>query len=153
LGYNVSPESFWARVDRSGGPDACWLWMRGRFSSGYGCVWYAGKLRLTHRMAYYITHGHWPVVCRHGNGCAKHCVNPAHLANGTQADNMADRVRDGTVAVGTRNAVAKLDDASVREIRTLLAEREPHSGLARRFGVSRCAISDIARGRTWTWLP
>lgn len=40
-------DAFWARVDRSGGPDACWLWTRGTLGGalgGYGLV-YVGTER------------------------------------------------------------------------------------------------------------
>lgn len=91
---NPSPnDRFWARVDQSGGDDACWPWQGSINGHGYGSVSRAGKVRGTHRVAYellvgpipegltldHLCHSNDP-TCAGGVTCVhRRCVNPAHL--------------------------------------------------------------------------
>ena len=62
-------------------PDGCHVWQRATNNRGYGVVWFDGKLRLAHRVAFLAKHGRWPaegMVTDHA--CDnKVCVNPEHL--------------------------------------------------------------------------
>lgn len=83
---------FWSKVDRSGGPDACWNWTSALRSKGYGDFLVRGKERCAaHRLSYIWAYGPIPnglfVLHRCDN---KLCVNPAHLFLGTHHDNMND---------------------------------------------------------------
>lgn len=95
-------ERFWARVDRSGGPAACWPWTGFVSAAGYGMVMVlVGDKRLprrAHRIAFELTRG--PIgdgleldhLCRTTN-----CSNPTHTEPVTDSENrrreMADRPR------------------------------------------------------------
>src|SRR5689334_7900007 len=46
-GDSLSQDEFWSRVDRSGGPTACWPWMGPRTKDGYGRF----RGRYAHRIA------------------------------------------------------------------------------------------------------
>lgn len=88
---------FWAMVDRSGGPDACWPWTGSTFHSGYGQSHRLGEV-LAHRVAWTATNGSIPkegknCVCHHCDN--KVCCNPAHLFLGSHKDNVADRDAKG----------------------------------------------------------
>jgi hypothetical protein len=79
------------------------------------------------------------------------CVNPGHLVEGTQADNMADCKRKGQKATGDRNGMrrpevaakvrgenhplTKLTTADVAAIRRLKAEGASNCHLGRLFKV------------------
>jgi hypothetical protein len=73
---------FWAKVDKSSGPDACWPWTASKNAAGYGRV--AGKgygaITYAHRVAHILAIGPVPAgyvidhLCRNPS-----CVNPAHL--------------------------------------------------------------------------
>lgn len=83
--------------------------------------------------------------------------NPAnnHVSNlrwDTPASNTADMFRHGTATVGERAASAKLCNADVSRIRTLLAEGWTPIEIASEYKVHRRTISDIARGKTWRHL-
>lgn len=77
----------WSKVDRSGGPDACWPWL-GSTRNGYGQIWSNGKLVRTHRVAYELAHGSIPAglvidhLCR-----TPACANPRHLEPVTNREN------------------------------------------------------------------
>lgn len=83
---------FWARVDRSGGADACWPWL-GSLAGGYGSVGWKRRVQRAHRVAYQLLVGPIPEdreldhlchnrdrTCDGGATCPhRRCVNPAHL--------------------------------------------------------------------------
>lgn len=99
-GSKQSP--FWSRVDRSGGPNACWP-VRGA-GNDYGRVLVGGRRVGAHRYAWEQERGPIPdgMVVMHGCDNPP-CVNVAHLSLGTQVENIADRVRKGRSARGNRN--------------------------------------------------
>jgi hypothetical protein len=99
---------FWAKVDRSGGPDACWPWTAMKDRSGYGRIQINGKSRPAHRVAYELTHGpiedgldpdhtcHDPTQCTPGIDCPhRACCNPSHTEPVTQRENC---IRGGSPA-------------------------------------------------------
>jgi hypothetical protein len=106
-------ERFWSHVDRSGGPNACWLWNGYLIPKGYGQFRYQGHRIVAHRLAWILTNGPVPPgirVCHNcdqfyptGDVTYRRCVNPAHLWLGTDADNMADAARKGRMAKGERH--------------------------------------------------
>ena len=38
----------------------CHVWTKAKNSRGYGVIWCDGKVRLAHRVAFYLAHGRWP---------------------------------------------------------------------------------------------
>lgn len=161
----MSMNRFWSKVDKSGGPDACWPWTAYRLK-GYGQVWAGGKMVLAHRLAYELVNGPIP-----DNLCALHrcdnppCCNPAHIFLGTQADNMADKTAKGRqsrgeqhysrtkperMVRGERNGRAKLNEAQVQEIRAAYAAGGVtlHE-LAARFVVGQATVWRVVRRKTW----
>lgn len=162
------PARFEAKVDRTGGPDACHPWTGSRqLLRGYGRVWLAGKMQYAHRVAYELVNGPIPEGLHVCHRCDNPpCVNPAHLFLGTNADNVADREAKGRnrpphgdrngsrkrperVARGRRVTSAKLDDAGARDVRQRLARGESQSSIARSVGVNQTTVSAIKLGRTW----
>jgi hypothetical protein len=147
---------FWAKV-RVAGPDECWLWSGG-LARGYGKFRLGNPRRLVHahRFAFFLTHGHWPRVARHSCDTPA-CCNPAHILDGTLADNAADmrargRQRPGR-PLGSANGRARLRDDDVRRVREMLGHGLSLSETARRIGVGVSAVWSIAQGRTWRHIP
>jgi hypothetical protein len=161
-------ERFWAKVDRSGGPDACWTWTGSSLPSGYGRARHSGRDELAHRVAWRIAVGDIPAehyVCHRCDNPP--CVNPAHLFCGTPSDNATDMVRkrrhnpirnqnqrnaarDSLAKCiqahrGERHPNARLTEADVRNIRN---SGEFQRVLALQYGVSQSLISFIKR-RVW----
>lgn len=86
--------------------------------------------------------------CRHKNGNSKD-NRLSNLAWATHQENMDDRKLHGTVPTGEKNAAAKLDEAKVEEIRTLLASGMSQRKIAAKFGVSKYPIWAIANNKNW----
>lgn len=85
-------ERFWSKVDRSAGPDACWLWLGAKHPAGYGQAWdpSSHRRRGAHRMAYEGVIGPIPEGLELDHLCrVPACVNPGHLEPVTHAENMA----------------------------------------------------------------
>lgn len=131
-----------------GEPDECWVW-RGYKQFGYGQSQYQGRIHQAHRLAFLLANGHWPTPCCLHRCDNRACCNPAHLFEGTQLDNMADKVSKQRQARGESHYATHLTAADVRAIRSRRADGETLAALGRAFGVSKQAIRMIALGRTW----
>jgi hypothetical protein len=146
----LTPEKFWARVDKLSSPDGCWPWRGTKQSGGYGSVNYKGKRVVASRYAYESHTGQAipaGLVVRH-----KFCCRPDHLELGTTADNQRDKAIRGRAARGSRHAQARLTESQVAIIKAEYRPRHPQfstPALARRFGVSRGSIDAIIRGTNW----
>lgn len=118
-------ERFWAKVDRSGGPDACWPFTGAINKYGYGHFSIDGKTHRANRVA--LALGDPPDVQRPGgpippreipegmyslhNCDLRKCCNLAHLRLGDQSENNDDayarfRRPAGRLAFGIREAAA-----------------------------------------------
>ena len=144
--FKVYRERFWSYVDKSGGEDACWFWQGRLPSTGYGQFWFAGKLWRAHRLSYFFTTGIKSELYILHNCNNRSCVNPSHLREGTQADNMEDRRKSGYVH---QTKGRKLSATQVREIKLALLDGISNTVLGRRFGVDRTSIRAIKQGRCW----
>lgn len=152
--FSSLAEKLEAFTDRSGGPDACWEWMRCR--TRYGFVMWEGKTYLTHRAAWMVEHGEIPKgmnVCHSCDNPA--CINPAHLWLGTQSQNIRDCVAKGRYVVNTaprlgeQNNWAKVTEDQVCEMRARFRQGEQKKVIAKDFGMSPTNAGDIIRGITW----
>lgn len=90
-------DRFWSRVDRSS--NGCWLWTGEVQNRGYGVFYtYSGGKRIKHLAHRYSLALVTPLVpglvCRHSCDTPR-CVNPSHLSQGTQLDNMRDAIERG----------------------------------------------------------
>jgi hypothetical protein len=141
-------DRFFSKVNKT---DACWLWTGGISVLGYGQFNLQKKSYKAHRFSWLlagntIPEGH---VVRHT--CRnRHCVNPGHLENGTQKQNIADMVRDGTAPIGNKHGRSKLTDDEVRAIRARHTENQRK--LAKEFGVCQATITNIILRQRWKHL-
>lgn len=130
----------------------CMEWKGAMYIQGYGVFTKNSKKIKAHRAAFYFRNGRVPIgVVRHL--CHnKRCVNPEHLAEGPQADNVMDTVRAGNQhhPSGELNGRAKLTKELASEIRGLdLSQYGSVTRAAKKYGVSRTVIKRINDGRLW----
>jgi hypothetical protein len=156
--HGTIEERFWPKVDKSGGPDACWLWT-GSKDKGYGKInspW--RKVDTASRVAYRLCIGPIPDGMDVCHTCDNPpCVNPKHLFAGTRKQNLEDaahkgRMKDNNKAhkrSGSGNGRAKLVEADVLAIRAAYAGGESMKSLARHYSISDSAIEFIVHRKHW----
>lgn len=136
--------------------DECPKWPFSRSPDGYAQINFNGRPTPTHRVVCVMAHGPAPSPkhevahsCGQGvNGCfGARCVRWA-----TSKENNADRHLHGTDSRGERSWTAKLTRADVREIRRIIGTMS-YRQIGRQFGVSLEHIYNIAKRRSWSWLP
>jgi hypothetical protein len=142
-------QTFWSRVHRDG-PHGCWEYSGKPNKNGYCEFGLDGKRHYAHRTAYALTFPEWDGTGHVLHHCDnRRCVNPLHLFNGSDADNVADMVAKGRARGAPRGLLhpdAKLTPEDVAEIR---ASPMGCRRLARKYGVTRAHIQGIRTGRKW----
>lgn len=88
-------DRFWSKVDKSAGPQGCWVWTGSIATNGYGLFTVNDRTRRAHRVSFRLFHGYESplLVCHHCDNPP--CVNPAHLFEGTKSDNGLDMSAKG----------------------------------------------------------
>ena len=157
----AGPYEYFSHKVRIGKPDECWEWKGGCGSKGYGIWQYSfneyPRVGNAHKRSYILFKEHPKdklVLHKCGN---RKCCNPDHLYAGTYKNNVEDAVEHGTAYIpypgkGESNVRSKLKEEQVREIKQMLAEGMTHKQIASIYGVTRPAITSIARDKTWGWL-
>jgi hypothetical protein len=69
------------------------------------------------------------------------CVNPDHLFEGTQLENLADRERKGRTVRGEQHPATKFTDAQVAQIRAEVAGGASQTAVRLAYGISRSHVS------------
>jgi hypothetical protein len=145
--------AFWDHVDFT---LSCWEWNAAADGLGYGRWWFRDAVRLSHRVAWEITHGPIPdglcVLHRCDN---PKCVRPDHLFLGTQGDNIRDMhaKKRAKPARGELSSRAKLTSEQVRDIwARYTGKHGEQTKLAKEYGVSSHQISMIVGGKSWLHL-
>lgn len=151
-------EFFWAKVDKSAGPDACWPWLGTvDHGNGYGRAWGMEGRPYAHRKAWELHNGRKAPAGKfvlHRCVGNKLCCQPGHLYIGDAKKNAADAVAQG------RMTGPKL---TVKEARAIVVMRFPnfpdmtievgkvptYTAIAKRFGVSNQTVFRICKGMTW----
>lgn len=166
---------FWAKVDKSGGTDACWPWLATTKPGGYGSFFVKrippgskGKVIYAnaHRLAYELTYGPIAPGLFACHKCdTPSCCNPNHIFLGTPRENMQDAVAKGRVnyhengkksgakSKTTRSKLAALTD---EQIVALLGDYDNGAlldDLAAKYGCHKAVVSEIVRGERYKWVP
>lgn len=146
----------WARVDKSGGPDACWIWQGARNDRGYGQIRQGRSVLYTHRMALESVSEPAQSGLFALHRCDNPpCCNPSHLSWGKASDNMRDCVAKGRNKPnrGELSGRSILTEESVIAIRQLSASGRSNSSLAKQFGVHTRTVRGVVMRENWTHIP
>lgn len=137
--FRNTEEDFWSLVDKNKGD--CWIWKKCR-KDGYGIFFFQGKKRLVHRLSVFFTTGAWPsrFLCHKCDNPS--CVNPAHLFEGTQKDNMSDASKKGRI-----NRKFSPDD--VLKAVGLVCQGKNLKEAAKEVGMSHSLVQKIVAGELW----
>lgn len=148
-------EFFWAKVDRTGGPSACWKWSSHVTNNGYGVLSGGYPERRAHRYSFFLARGPIPDDLQVLHRCDNPpCVNPDHLLLGTHGDNMADRQSKGRSLAGASHPRTKLTEAQVKEIRILYAAKTMTGvEIGAIYGIDKSHVYLIGKRKTWKCLP
>ncbi|MCC3501297.1 MAG: HNH endonuclease [Microcoleus sp. PH2017_25_DOB_D_A] len=130
--------------------DGCWICLLGKNKAGYAYKNLKGRMQLVHRLVLKDKLGR-PIQEKY---CACHlcdnpsCINPEHLFEATQKDNIQDAIckqRRTTNNVGKR----KLTEEQVKKVREFVKQGQSQYLIAQEFGVNQSTISDIITGKTY----
>lgn len=135
----------------------CWEWTGLKGKSGYGAVFFRGKIWRTHRLSWFIKHGKIPDKIEICHDCDNPpCLNPAHLFMGTHLENMQNAKHKKRLVShqGEDHGCSKLNEKQVTEIRSrYVANTNSVHILAKEFKVSKSTILLIATNRIWKHIP
>ena len=127
----------------------CWEWCASINSNGYGTFRLDGETLGAHCVSHLLFKGPYSNQVLHS--CDnRRCVNPDHLFDGTQSDNMKDMVAKGrrvhSGLKGSRHPCARLTEEDVVKIRESTL---PMQALADQFGLTNGSIRNIRARRSW----
>lgn len=158
-------ERFWRNVDKSGGPNACWVWTGSTNSSGYGHFLLKRKHWGSHRLVLSLRTGFRPkeLFCCHKCDNPP-CCNPAHLFWGTSAENNTDSRQKGRAWTSTPEQIkrahevlvkryedgilpasARFTEAEVLDMRTRWANGETQDSIAKSYKAGPSTVGKIVR--------
>lgn len=155
----ATPERFWTKIGVAALSD-CWIWLaffRPTYP-GYN-IKGDGKWRSSydHRLMYEFMFDSFDKKLEVLHTCDNpKCVNPNHLWQGTQADNIKDMMEKGRKSynngsIGSKNPRAKINEGIVLKIKTELANKKlSHKQVAKMFNVSKQCVDHINANNTWT---
>lgn len=154
----VNGITFWERIGKQTKhlENGCIVFTGHKDACGYGRVSRDGKLVRVHREVWKKHNPDKEITGVIMHSCDNPaCINPDHLSHGTQADNVADMVAKGrrVTVKGSNQHDAKLTEADIPEIRSMLLDGKSCPKIAMKYGVSEEAIRAIKKGRTWTHVP
>ena len=125
----------------------------GEIGIGRGDDQNTNRKALAHRVAWRLHYGVWPTGTLRHTCDNPPCIRIKHLRDGTQIDNIDDKVAKGRQGKGEQISQHKLTEAQVLEIRELCKTRTALRAIAEAYGVDPMTVSSIKEGRAWRHLP
>jgi hypothetical protein len=131
--------------------EGCWPWQGPLDADGYGLFPHANRTVRAHRFSFTLHRGVIPAGMHVLHACDNpRCVRPDHLFLGTNQANVDDMIRKGRQARGADIHTAKVNEATVKEIRSRYAARRANlRALAQEFGIGYAGLCDIVYRRSW----
>ncbi len=151
----VQFDSFWSKVGKKT-DNGCIEFIAGRHRQGYGLIWDRDTKHVmkAHRMSamWYLLPFDPSLMVLHKCDNPP-CINPNHLFQGTQQDNIRDMVRKGRNGFvrqfGEDNPMAKL---TKKEVLIIREEQGTCKQVAKKYRVSPMTVSRIRNRKLWSHL-
>lgn len=138
-------ERFWRKAKRT--KNGCLVWQHSKIWSGYGRCSFNGNNNLrAHRVSFFITYGYMPEMVLHKCDNPP-CIEPDHLFEGSQLENMRDCKKKNRDAKGEKQGSSKL---TVDKIRSIRKSKKTLHELADKYGVAFQTIGKIKRHQRWS---
>lgn len=139
-------------------PNGCFHWLGKTMPNSIGelygrSTWEGKSIPVTH-FIWFITYNKWPKNQINHKCHNPICVNPDHLYDGTQTENMQDMKKAGRQKYpgcpGEKNPKAKLTKNQVKQIRKLYTNGKfTLTDIAKEYHVSIPNIWYIVNHKTW----
>lgn len=116
---------------------------------GYGSILYNKKVIGAHVMSWFFTKGSWPKYFLLHSCDNPLCVNPRHLREGTQQENMLEAIARGRMKIGEDRSFSKLNNFQVLEIKKLISDGISPNIIANSYNVASGTIYSIKNEKSW----
>lgn len=138
-------ERFWSKVLLTANPNKCWLWQGSTNKhNGYGTLTVQKQGWLAHIYAWYLTYGIKPTTRLLHSCDVPQCVNPTHLREGSQAENIHDMMVKGRYYHGKR--LTKMDVDNVLQLHKLGTNR---NAISCSLDINYHIVIKIIKGIHW----
>ena len=137
---------FWDKVEVKSDSE-CWNWTACKDRDGYGIININGIPTRAHRYSKEIHGGldnNYPVVLHTCDNPS--CVNPKHLENGTQNDNMKDMTSKLRHRYGSKSYRTTLTEEQAKDIKYSSATTKE---MVEKYNVSKYVVYTIRSGKRW----
>lgn len=145
-------DRFMDKVDVRG-EDDCWEWKASCQPTGYGQFGLRNTMLYAHRVSFEL-HNNRPVakgMCVLHSCDNRKCVNPNHLSEGTEKENIRQAIeRKRWNQIGENHYGSKLSRKDCEEIYSLLMQGSQGRKLAAKYKVTESVISEIKNGKHWS---
>lgn len=125
----------------------CWKWL-GATNGRYGTMWYNGRHQYVHRVAVQLYNKSYnPALFVLHNCNNPLCINPEHLRQGTQKENIQQAVAEGrlTQAFKLGNKLAQKHQKLYPRVSMLLRQQKPSREIAKELGISKSQVNYLRK--------
>lgn len=140
-------ERFWSKVTKKSNQE-CWNWTGVLTDKGYGYIQHNKIRYLCHRISWLLAYQKMPKLDLLHSCDNPICVNPKHLREGIQQENIEDMVNRNRQAKGEQ-AGSKLTKNNVINIRKLASKGLMYKDIAKIYNVDNSTISVIVNYKSW----
>lgn len=142
-----TPAKFWQKVALTADDTRCWEWLGTLNGRGYGTQTVNYKRWSAHHYAWFLTYGYKPHTLLHTCDNTK-CVNPKHLVEGRQKDNIWDMMNKGRY-IQSRHTIT-YDE--FMHVKALLVTAISISSVRKATGIRWEIVKEIQEGTHWSCM-
>lgn len=150
---NTVEVRFWKKVHKEGF-NGCWIWNGDSNSKVNPLLRINGKYQLAYRVSWFFETGEWPTLQLNHKCDKRRCVNPNHLFEGTQLDNMRDMIAKGR-KVNHDSSGGNNGRSAMTDVKALEVKQDYDNGtmsvkeLSDKHGISTAVAYKLLSGRVY----